>query len=238
MRQALAEVKAVEQVGPFARVQFAAPGFAHALTPGRAILAAWPDTYLRRTCWPCAIDAGSFAILLNQGEAARYRAGDRIDILGPAGRGFRLDRHARNILLVASGASGDPDIGPLLALLDQALAERRSVTLAYAAPSLDAAYPVSELPPAIEVIRAIAADPIALLPDAVVWADQVLACGPIDFAARLAERIDAIRIRAPRDFAQALGMTPLPCGVGACGLCAKGPRLACVDGPVFELNVG
>ena len=238
MRQALAQVKAVEQVGPFIRVQVAAPGLAHALTPGRAILAAVPDSYLRRSCWPCAIDAGSFAILLNPGEAARYRVNDRIDILGPVGRGFRLDRQAHNILLVASGASDDPDIGPLLALLDQALAERRSVTLAYAAPSLDAAYPVSELPPAIEVIRAIAADPIALLADAVVWADQVLACGPVDFAARLAERIDAIRIRAPRDFAQALHLTLLPCGAGACGLCAKGTRLACLDGPVFELNAG
>jgi len=237
MRQTLAEITSIDTVGPFARFRFGAPELVQALEPGRAILARSAQTYLRRTWWPCAIDESGFSILLDSPQAAGLRAGDCIDVLGPIGRGFRLDDSSRSILLVAAGSiAPHSDIGPLLPLVDRALADGRSVTLAYAAPAADHAYPVSALSPAIEVIRAIDTDLVDLLPDAIAWADQVFACGPIDFAARLAGRIHSIRFPAPRGFAQALHLTDLPCGTGACGACWDGSRLACVDGPVFELT--
>ncbi len=236
MRQTCVEVSAVEAVGPFVRMRFAAPDIAPALEPGRAILARSTETYLRRTWWPCAIEKEGFSILLDGRATFDFRIGDRLDALGPIGRGFRVDDAGRNLLLIAAGSSAPaPNLGPLLALVDRALADGRSVTLAYAAPAAGQVYPVSALSPAIEVIHAVDTDLIDLLPDAIVWADHLFACGPIDFAARLAERIESIRFPAPRGFAQVLHPFDLPCGVGACGVCRKGSQLACVDGPVFEL---
>ncbi len=236
MRQTLAEVTELDTVGSFTRVRFAAPAFVSASDPGRAILARLTQTYLRCAWWPCAVDREGFALLWSGQHISDLRTGDHVDVLGPIGRGFRLEDSSRNILLVAAGSNRpDPDIGPLLPLVDRALATGRAVTLAYAAPSIDTAYPVSELLPAIEVIRAIDADLVDWLPEAIVWADQVFTCGPADFTARLAERIRAIRFPAPRGFAQALRRVDLPCGVGACGGCWNGSGLACVDGPVFAL---
>jgi dihydroorotate dehydrogenase electron transfer subunit len=238
MRQTLAEVASIDAVGPFARIRFVAPDIAPAIEPGRAVLARSAHTYLRRTWWPCAIDADGFSVLVAGAEPdSNARIGDRIDVLGPIGRGFQVNDVCRNLLLVAAGSTApEPDIGPLLALVDPALASGRSVTLAQAAPSDDRAYPVLALPPAIEVIRAIEADVVDRLDDALAWADQVFACGPRDFTARLADRIASIRMRVPRGFVQALNPIVLPCGVGACGTCRHGLRLACVDGPVFELR--
>jgi dihydroorotate dehydrogenase electron transfer subunit len=236
MRQTQVAIAAMEAVGPYRRIRFDAPDFAPALEPGRAILAALPQAYLRRTWWPCAIDGDGLAVLTQPAQAAGLRTGDRVDVLGPVGRGFRVQDASHNLLLVAAGRSApDPDLGPLLPLVDRALAAGRSVTLAYAAPSAGQAYPISALPAALEVILAVDADVIALLSEAIAWADQVMACGPSDFAARLAERIDAIRFPAPRSFAQVLRPVELPCGAGACGVCRAGSRLACLDGPVFEL---
>ena len=236
MRQTQVGVAAVEAVGPYRRIRLDAPNLAPALEPGRAILAARPESYLRRAWWPCALDGDGLAILTHPAQVAWLRVGDRVDVLGPVGRGFRVQDASRNLLLVAAGRSApDPDLGPLLPLVDRALAAGRSATLAYAALSAGQAYPISALPPALEVILAIDADVIDLLSEAIAWADQVLACGPPDFAARLAERIDAIRFPAQRGFAQVLRPVDLPCGVGACGVCRTGSRLACLEGPVFEL---
>lgn len=237
MRQLSAEISAIDSVGPFERIRFFAPDLAPALEPGRAILARSAHSYLRRTWWPCAIDDDGFAALLGRRQPADLRAGDRVDVLGAVGRGFQVEEASRNILLVAAGSSEpDPDLGPLLPLVDRALAAGRSVTLAYAAPTAEQAYPIALLPPAIEVVRAIETRLIDLLSDAIAWADQVFICGPIDFSAQLAGRIQAIRFPAPRGFAQALHCVELICGVGACGACRKQAKLACVDGPVFELE--
>jgi len=238
MRQTSAEIRAIDAVGPYARVRFDAPDMAPALEPGRALLARSACAYLRQTWWPCGIDDAGFSILLGQPQASDLRLGDRVDVLGAIGRGFQIEEPSRSLLLVAAGSSEpDPNLGPLLPLIDRAVTGRRSVTLAYAEPSEEQAYPVSVLPPAIEVIRAIdAADLIELLSDAITWADQIFACGPLDFTDRLADRIRAIRFPAPRGFAQALHPTDMLCGVGVCGACWSGSKLACVDGPVFELS--
>jgi len=237
MRQTFAEVVGIDAAGPFARIRFSAPELAPALEPGRAILARSVDSYLRRAWWPCAIEANGFALLVADPPSLALRAGDRVDVLGSIGRGFQVENGSRNLLLVAAGSSAPiPDLGPLLALIDRALAGGRSVTLAYAAPSLEQAYPVSALPADIEVVRAIGADLVALLPDAIAWADQVFACGPDDFNTRLAGLVESIRFPAPRGFAQALRPAELACGAGACYTCWNGSRLACVDGPVFELT--
>jgi dihydroorotate dehydrogenase electron transfer subunit len=72
------------------------------------------------------------------------------------------------------------------------------------------------------------------------WADQLCAALPEDQLAPLAEALRTVKYRWERGFASALLEAPLVCGLGACGVCAvetrKGQRLACVDGPVFDLR--
>ena len=55
----------------------------------------------------------------------------------------------------------------------------------------------------------------------------------------MAETVREIRVGPVRGFAQALVVHPMACGVGACQGCAvpvaRGTKLACTDGPVFDL---
>lgn len=79
-----------------------------------------------------------------------------------------------------------------------------------------------------------------LFPDLVRWADCVcVACDPATYPA-LAETTRQVRMGPGRRFAQALVAPPMACGVGACQGCAvpveRGIKLACTDGPVFDLR--
>ncbi len=76
--------------------------------------------------------------------------------------------------------------------------------------------------------------------DTIRWAD-VLACAlPLDQLTLVAQRIRAARLNWADGLAQALVLPPPVCHVGVCGVCAVptrgGYRLACVDGPVFDLK--
>jgi len=79
-----------------------------------------------------------------------------------------------------------------------------------------------------------------LTDDTIRWAD-VLACTlPLEQLTIVAQRMRATRLNWADGMAQAL-VLPLPvCHVGVCGVCAmptrQGYRLACVDGPVFDLK--
>lgn len=235
MHQVSAQVSAIESVGVYTRIDLIAPELAASLAAGRAVLAHSIHTYLRRTWWPCAIRSDGFSTLVDSGCVAPLRAGDAIDLIGPAGHGFRLEETTRSVLLVAAGTSApDPDLGPLLPLADLAAIAGRSVTFAFA----DPAYPVSALPTQIEVIRVAPAGLIDLLPDAIQWADQIFACGPAAFVLALASRVSAIRFPTPRGFVQALTPRRLPCGVGVCRACGSEAGLTCVDGPVVEVIAG
>ncbi len=76
--------------------------------------------------------------------------------------------------------------------------------------------------------------------DTIRWAD-VLACAlPLDQLTLVAQRIRAARLNWADGMAQALVLPPPVCHVGVCGVCAVptrgGYRLACVDGPIFDLK--
>ena len=71
------------------------------------------------------------------------------------------------------------------------------------------------------------------------WADCVcIAADPATYPA-LAEIVRDVRLGPSERFAQALVAPPMVCGVGACQGCgvrtARGFKLACTDGPVFDL---
>jgi dihydroorotate dehydrogenase electron transfer subunit len=120
---------------------------------------------------------------------ARARAGDSVEMLGPLGRPFEVDARTRHVLLVAGGLG----MAGVRALVDEALAENRRVTLLFGAATAREVYPSSLLPDEVEYVVATDDGSLGhkgfvtdLLPDYEAWADQAFACGPLPMLAALA----------------------------------------------------
>jgi len=250
MPQINALVTDVEQHPPFVRVIFSAPEIADGLSPGRFMLADLGD-YLRTPLFPAFLADEVFWVLVPPDHpAAALQHGTSVNLIGPLGRGFEVGEFVRRLLLVADTAH----LPVLLPLQPREVSDEPQVrtasqvsgALLLSAPTAAQLYPVHLLPASLEV-HVVTADGSAgrsgstldLFPDLVRWADCVcIACDPTTYPA-LAEVVREVRIRPAKRFAQALVVPSMTCGVGACQGCAvtvvDGFKLACVDGPVFDL---
>jgi hypothetical protein len=140
------------------------------------------------------------------------------------GYGFGLPRSARKVALAAFNFS------PLALLPYAQLAIAQGAAVAFFCDQT-----IQDLPQAVEIL------PLDLLSETLSWADTLVAVFPLpDLAAFRRMAGIQIHLRFPCD-AFALLMTAMPCGGSAdCGVCAvplpRGWKLACVDGPGFNLN--
>jgi hypothetical protein len=156
-----------------------------------------------------------------------WQPGLELELRGPLGRGFRLPLSAQHVGLVALGASP----ARLLPLADLALAQGRAVTLFCDLSGAGISW--RSLPAALEI------SPLALLREALAWADYLALDIPIQ---RLPERNALVGLRAGERLscaAEVLVDVAMPCtGLASCGACAvrtrRGWLLACEDGPVFD----
>ncbi len=149
---------------------------------------------------------------------------------GPLGHGFNLPTGIRNLALAAIAETPSR----LLPLIPPAIEAGVNITLFAPAPDLSSSLP--SLPPAVEF------QPLETLAEVLPWADFLALDLPLSFLPELRQLLQ----QAPHDRlpcpAQALIWTPMPCaGIGVCGACATparqgGYKLACKDGPVFDLN--
>lgn len=230
-----------------------APEIARATKPGQfAMIRAGEgyDPLLRRplNIHRLAPQSGAttqIAILFNvlgRGTAflAHRKEGDALDILGPLGKGFSIQRTARNLLLVGGGMG----VAPLVGLADVAAKQGRSVTLLLGAQRAELVYPSHLLPPEVELhvatddgsagIRGLVT---SLVPEFADWADQVFACGPVPMFRSLAQTCPDLTRRKSVQVLMEAGMA---CGFGACLGCSietrRGRKQVCKDGPRFELR--
>jgi dihydroorotate dehydrogenase electron transfer subunit len=94
---------------------------------------------------------------------------------------------------------------------------------------------ISDLPPEVEI------QSVSALAEVARWADYVAIDVPRESLPGLRERLGfSEQAKVPFE-AQVLVVTPMPCGgMGECGVCAvtvrRGWKMACKDGPVFDLN--
>ncbi len=168
-------------------------------------------------------DGGGAVPLLVSGELPEtWHPGIELILRGPLGRGFTLPKRAKRVALIAL-ADGP---GRLLPLAARALNQGAEVVLC----SGEGAW---ELPLAVET------RPLDEVAGLVNWADYIA----VDIRLEDLEHLgDRLKSRVPRSVSsEVLVLTPMPCGgLAQCGVCAltttKGPRLACEDGPVFELS--
>ena len=250
MVQAGALITDVGAGGPFVRVTLAAPAMASGLAAGCFVLADFGD-YLRAPLFPARIEAQEFDVLVPPHHpAAALRPGANVGLIGPLGRGFEIPAATDRLLLVASTAHL-PVLLPLTHQKPGSAASLRekpgfSIALLLSAPTAADLYPIRLFPPAVEVTIVTTdgsaghrGSPLDLFPDLVRWADcACIADDPATYPA-LAEIVREVRAGSGRRFVQALVVPPMACGVGACQGCAvsvaRGTRLACTDGPVFDL---
>lgn len=245
-------VVAKETIAPaWWRLTLAAPELADRLTPGQFLLVRCADRftcYLRRPIFPAALDKDQLTLLLqpdpDPGLAwlLTRQPGDPLDVLGPLGSGFPLPDKTRNLLLV----SDDQNIAPLLGQMCRAVADGVAVTLVLGGSRAANLYPVSALPEVVEFQAATLDGSLGhrgsitdLLPNLLAWADLVCAVGSSSLYLALQAQADKVRFGATSGFVYGLLIRPLVCGVGACLSCAittpTGPKLICVDGPVFDM---
>jgi dihydroorotate dehydrogenase electron transfer subunit len=188
---------------------------------------------------------------------SQRQRGDKVDILGPLGKGFSIpptkSGQSKHLLLVAGGIG----IAPLVFLMQHASSQHQ-ITLIHGASTAAQLYPFSSagkkrsnlpyLPKGVQFIpvtedgsmgqKGRATD---ILPDFLDWADQVYACGPVDMYKAMAEMsLRAKRSNLKLKKCQVSLEVRMGCGFGACYGCTintkKGLKHICRDGPTFELD--
>ena len=247
MVQADALVTNAEKSDPFVRITLTTSALAPGLAPGRFVLADLGG-YLRTPLFPAHLEARSFEILVHPDHpAAAVKAGATVNLVGPLGEGFKIPLTTQRLLLVADTAHL-PVLLPLVRPRNQAFQRKPgfSIALLLSAPTAADLYPIRLLPPALEVHIATADgstdhqdSALDLFSNLVGWADCVcIAADPATYPS-LAEVVREVRMVPTERFAQALVVPPMACGVGACQGCAvpvaRGTKLACTEGPVFNL---
>lgn len=234
----------VELILESPRLKEAQPAqFCHVLTPG---MLRRPISFSRID--PARGQVGLLLQVVGSGTAwlAARSAGERLDLMGPLGRGYAPPEADRPLILVGGGVG----IPPVYAALE-AWQDRMRAPIHVLLGSRTADYLIMQedfqsrgLVPVITTddgtlghqgtVMPVLTDWLAQWPEA-----QVMACGPTPMLAAVSDA--TARTKAPVQLAleQRMG-----CGIGACLACvvpaqpvgADGPRYrrVCTDGPVFR----
>jgi dihydroorotate dehydrogenase electron transfer subunit len=243
-----APIGSIEEVAPgMFSVWLQAPEIASLAKPGQFVMVrCGEDTVLRRPLSVHRVDEDNLALLfLVRGKGTDWlshrQPGEKLDIFGPMGNGFTILPHAKNLLLVAGGIG----IAPLYYLAEQAVRQKKHVSLLLGAASADCLYPADYLPGGVKT--AIATDDgsagrkglvTELISEHGASADQVFACGPLPMYRNMAVHKKVLGINdKPVQISLEMRMG---CGVGICYGCTirakNGIKQVCKDGPVFGLD--
>ena len=267
MKQSLASISSNAEVLPGVYLMWIeAPDIATAAQPGQFITVRCGDFTLRR---PFSIhQVGSSNVIASEAKQSQFailfrvagkgtlwlsqrQEGEKIDMLGPLGKGFTIAPKSKNLLLVAGGVG----VAPLVFLVQQASSQHH-ITLLHGVSTAAQLYHFSlvggkkrsrlpPLPNGVQFVpvtedgstgqKGMATD---FLPDFLDWADQIYACGPIEMYKTMLLTADSRQLTAKK--CQVSLEVRMGCGFGACYGCTintkKGLKQVCRDGPVFELD--
>lgn len=283
MKQSLCTVTSNVEVMPGVYLMWLeAPDIASHAQPGQFITVCCEGLILRR---PFSVHQVSFLSSPSTGEdlgeggiailfkvvgkgtsgLSKMQAGNKIDVLGPLGKGFDIAADSKNLLLVGGGIG----IAPLI-FLAQYAAPQYQVTLIHGASTAAQIYPfpslraealsiakgqrsnLSPLPEKVQFIPVTEDGTLGrkgmvtdILPDFLSWADQVCACGPLDMYKAMSLTLNPSPLKGEGEKRSNLRCQVsleviMGCGIGACRSCTintkHGLKQVCRDGPVFELN--
>lgn len=150
--------------------------------------------------------------------------GTILNLVGPLGHGFDMPRIIQRLGLVALGET----VSRLMPLVQFSTQNHSSMTLF-------TDLPLPRLPAALEV------SPLALLKDSLEWSDFLALDVPLEKLPEIRTTLGLSERELLPCPGQVLVTTSMPCaGMAKCGVCAvpswRGWKLACEDGPVFDLN--
>ncbi len=255
-----------QRLGRWSRWTFSAPGLANLQPSQyvalRCASAGSYDPLVREPLFAAGTDAraGTMSWLVEQNDAAwaflaSQPIGAALNVLGPMGHGWQISPAARTVALVGTTAHA----AALFGLAQHVVARGLAASLLLGAHAADAAPPPFLLPADAEYNLAIArgdgretkdeqdipssaatAALELLTADTLRWADVLAVALPFEMLSTVAQRVRQHRLQWTDGMVQALVLPPPACHVGVCGVCAvptrQGHRLACVDGPVFDLR--
>ena len=248
-KQEKALVLSNEEVMPGTHlIWIAAAHCATSARPGQFLMVRCDDGYQRLLRRPISIHSfrpDAVALLFKTvGEGTSWLSqrhpGDRLDLLGPLGNGFRIEPDCRSLLLVAGGLG----IAPLASLASQAITSGRQVTLLLGANQANQLYPTHLLPSGLRIVlttedssagqKGLVTDIISNYTSKV---DAIFACGPVPMYKTILRLAPEIWPNKP---IQVSLENRMGCGVGGCFSCtiktSAGMKRVCRDGPVFELR--
>jgi dihydroorotate dehydrogenase electron transfer subunit len=259
MKQILCSVASNAEVMPGIHLMWIeAPDIAAAAQPGQFVTVRCANFILRRPFSIHQVSSQEIALLFKvTGKGTLWlsqrQTGEKIDVLGPLGKGFTIGPKPKNLLLVAGGIG----IAPLVFFMQQA-SFHHQITLLHGASTAAQLYPfssavkrqnkLSPLPNGVQFIpvtedgsmgqKGMATD---ILLDFLDRADQVYACGRVGMYKAMAEMsLRAKRSNLKLRKCQVSLEVRMGCGFGACYGCTintkKGLKQVCRDGPVFELD--
>jgi dihydroorotate dehydrogenase electron transfer subunit len=241
LRQEIAAVTENAELMPQIHLMWLeSPYIASQTQPGQFVMVCCgEDTLLRRPFSVHQADGNRLALFFNVvGRGTHWlsqrQAGDKLDLLGPLGNGFTIYPASQNLLLVAGGNG----IAPLYFLAQDALNNKRSVTLLYGTADKKRC----TIPPEIKLVSATEDGTIGqrgmiteILPDYISQADQVFACGPLQMYQTMAQMPQLKNRHVQVSLEVRMG-----CGLGVCYGCTiktkSGLKQVCKDGPAFDLN--
>jgi NAD(P)H-flavin reductase len=170
-------------------------------------------------------DEGMAQFLTAPGIPENWSPGTTLQLSGPLGKGFRLPERLHRLALVALAETA----ARLLLLAYLGLTQGAEV-------ALFTDLPLPQLPSDVEAL------PLKSLSESRAWADFMAIDLFLEDLRNLRARLGLHGGESLSCPTQALVVTPMPCGgMGECAVCAVPTRrgkwkLACKDGPVFELN--
>jgi hypothetical protein len=190
--------------------------------PGQYLLATDQEAVLATPLF--ASESTSVGFLAAPPIPRIWAPGSMLQLRGPLGHGFNPPETVKRLALVALGDT----ISRLMHVAMQLLRKDAEIALFTDAPS-------GPLPTAIEV------NPLHTLPDSLSWPDFLALDLPVESLPNLRQIFGLAgeeRLSCP---AQSLILSSMPCAsLADCSICAvRGRRswkLACKDGPVFNLN--
>lgn len=190
--------------------------------PGQYLLATPADAILSTPLF--SAERGERGFLAAPPIPASWIPGTALALRGPLGKGFHLPAEVRHLALIAAGDS----IARLLPLSAPALRQDTAVTLF-------SDTPLPSLPSSMEAF------PLNSLSELISWADFLAIDLPHEKLPNLRDVLGLATHDFPPCPGQVMVLTPMPCaGLADCGVCAvltrRGYKLACKDGPVFELK--
>lgn len=260
VRQAWYSITSSKEIAPDLYLMWLeAPDIALPAQPGQFVTIRCGDFLLRRPFSIHLASSQQISLLfrvVGKGTLwlSQREKGDRLDVLGPLGNGFRLGAEARNLLLVGGGIG----IAPLVFLMRR-VSGRSNVVIIHGVNTAADLYLFSEgkrggedesllLPQGAQFVpvtedgsKGRKGKVSDILPEFLGWADQIYACGPLDMYKAMAQMSlagdpNAFKLRK----CQISLEVRMGCGFGACYGCTistkRGLKQVCRDGPIFELD--